>query len=298
MDFDQLRSFVAVARLGNFTGAARERGLTQPGISRQIQRLEREVGALLFERPGGASRLTAPGERFLAYAEAALAAQASALESIREPADVEGALRIIASTTPGAYLVPQLVARFQARHPRVRPEIAVVDSAAVLEAVLASQWELGFVGGIVADSRLRVWPIAEDEVVLAVPSRHPLAREGVVSLRDLANLPFLEREEGSGTVQSLTHALGRQHLSLPPRRVVMVLSSCQAIIAAVRQGLGVGFVSTLALAEAGVADVAGVRLAEVSTRRRLSLVYRSSPPLPTVARAFVRSIEETMAAER
>ena len=73
----------------------------------------------------------------------------------------------------------------------------------------------------------------------------------------------------------------------------MVLSSCQAMIAAVRQGLGVGFVSTLALAEAG-ADVVGVRLAEVPTRRRLSLVYRSVPPLPPVAAAFVRSLEETV----
>ena len=209
----------------------------------------------------------------------------------RWPAELEGGLKIIASTTPGAYLVPGLVARFQSRYPRVRPEIAIADSAAVLAAILAGHWDLGFVGGNVADERLRSRAIAEDEIVLAVSASHPLAREEAVSLSQLADLPFLEREVGSGTVESLNRALARRHLQLPPRRTVMVLSSCQAIIGAVRQGLGVGFVSTLALAEAG-ADVVGVRLGEVPTRRRLSLVYRASPPLPPVATAFVRSLEE------
>ena len=291
MDFDQLQSFVAVARAGSFTNAARERGLTQPGISRQIQRLEAELGVLLFLRNQGPPRLTGEGERVLVYAESALAAYTAMLATVQGPAELEGGLKIIASTTPGAYLVPGLVARFQSRYPRVRPEIAIADSAAVLAAILAGHWDLGFVGGNVADERLRSRAIAEDEIVLAVPASHPLAREEAVSLSQLADLPFLEREVGSGTVESLNRALARRHLQLPPRRTVMVLSSCQAIIGAVRQGLGVGFVSTLALAEAG-ADVVGVRLAEVPTRRRLSLVYRAAPPLPPVAAAFVRSLEE------
>ena len=74
----------------------------------------------------------------------------------------------------------------------------------------------------------------------------------------------------------------------------MVLSSCQAIVAAVRQGLGVGFVSTLALAESG-GDVVGVRLAEVSTRRRLSLVYPAGRTLTAVPAAFVHAIEAGLA---
>lgn len=291
MDFDQLRSFVVVARAGSFTKAAQERGLSQPGISRQIQRLEAELGVQLFQRNQGTTRLTADGERFLAYAESALAAHTAMLATLHRPAEIEGVLRIIASTTPGAYLVPRLVARFQSRHPRVRPEIAIADSAAVLAAVSAGQWDLGFVGGSVATENLRSLAIAEDEIVLAVPASHPLAGEKAVSLRQLADLPFLEREIGSGTVESLNHALARRRLRLPPRRVIMVLSSSQAMIEAVRQGLGVGFVSTLALAEAG-ADVVGVRLAEVSTRRQLSLVYRSAWSLPPAAAAFVRSLEE------
>ncbi len=294
MDFDQLRSFVALVRAGSFSGAARERGLSQPGLSRQIQRLERELGTPLFDRHALVPRLTTAGERFLVYAEATLAGYSGVLASLRDPTMLEGDLRIIASTTPGAYLVPRLVARFHDRYPGVRPEIAIADSAAVLAAVSAGQWDLGFVGGVVNGESLRAQVVAEDEIVLAVPANHRLAQEGTVSLAQLASLPFLEREEGSGTVQSLQRALARQHLSLPGRRVVMVLSSCQAIVTAVRQGLGVGFVSTLALSESG-GDVVGVRLAEISTRRRLSLVYPAGRTLTAVPAAFVQAIEAGLA---
>lgn len=292
MDLDQLRSFLAVARLRRFTLAARERGLTQPGISRQIQRIERELGATLLERNGEGLGLTEAGQRFLAFAEAAITQHDSMLAEVRGAApELTGDLRIIASTTPGAYLVPSLVARFHERHPRVQPSVAIADSAAVVAAIADGRWDVGFTGAPVHDPALRSSVIAEDEIVLAVPSGHALAARERVALAELGNLPFLEREDGSGTRESLRAALARQGLALPPRRIVMVLSSCQALIAAVRQGLGVGFVSTLALDPSPTAEVVGVRLADVAVRRRMYLVHAQRRDLPPVAAAFVAFVE-------
>jgi len=293
MDFEQIRSVLAVARLGSFTLAARERGMTQPGISRQVQRIERELGAILFDRHAKDLRLTTIGEHFLTYAESATEQHDRMLVGVRGPTDgVEGDLRVIASTTPAAYLVPSLVARFRDLHPRVRPAVAIGDSAEVVAAIQQGRWDLGFTGSPVKDQSLRSRAIAEDEVVLAVPARHPLGRQPVVRLDDLTDQPFLDREEGSGTLDSVRAALAQRRLTLPPRRVVMVLSSCQAMIAAVRQGLGIGFVSALALDQSADPDVVGVRLAEVSMRRQLYLVYRGHQDLLPVAKAFVDFVEQ------
>ena len=293
MDLAQVQGFVAVARHHNFTSAARERGLTQPGLSRQVQKLERELGVTLVDRRASTLSLTPAGQRFLLFAEGLIAAHGELLAELRlGPTSLEGDLRIIASTTPGAYLVPRLVARFRDQYPKVRPEVAITDSAAVIAALHEGQWDVGFTGGSVNDSALRSSVVAEDEIVLAVPTKHPLAQKEQVRLAELAGVPFVDREEGSGTLQSLRAAFAVRHLRLPSRSTVMVLSSCQAVVAAVRQGVGVGFVSTLALADVDATEVVGVRLADLSVRRRLSFVYRKLPVLPPVVAAFVDFVEQ------
>jgi DNA-binding transcriptional LysR family regulator len=293
VDFEQLASFVAVARHRSFTLASRERALSQPGISRQIQKIERELGISLLERDGVGVRLTTAGERFLAYAQSAVDEHARVVAEVRGTIpQLVGNLRIVASTTPGAYLVPALVARFEERHPKVRAEVAIADSTEVIAAVKGGRWDVGFTGAQSMDRSLRQMVVAEDEIVLAVPRHHAFARRDDVSLAELADLPFIEREEGSGTLQSLRLALSQRNLVLPPRRVVMVLSSCQAIIAAVQQGLGVGFVSSLALDRSTASGVVGVRIAEVPTLRRLYLIHGDRSPLSPVAAAFVSFVEQ------
>lgn len=292
MDFEQIASFLAVARHRSFTVAARERGLTQPGISRQVQRIERELGVTLLERHPNDLRLTAAGGRFLSYAEAWLGQHARMQSEIRaDDRQLEGDLRIIASTTP-AYLVPSLVARFRGRHPKVRPEIAITDSAEVVVAVKGGRWDVGFTGNWARDPALHASVVAEDEIVLAVPSTHPLAQRREVDLAALEDLPFIDREEGSGTLETLRAALVQRRLALPRRRVVMVLSSCQAVIAAVRQGLGFGFVSALALDQTSASDVVEVRISELPLRRQLYLIHGEPGALPPAAAAFVGFVEQ------
>src|SRR5207248_6079265 len=125
----------------------------------------------------------------------------------------------------------------------------------------------GFVGARLERKGLRYDPLVEDEVVLAVPAFHPFAARETVALDDLAGQSFLEREDGSGTILSVRAALAERGLSLPPHRVVMTLSTTQAIVSAVAEGYGIGFVTSLALADRAAGRVFGVRLAGLPLRR-------------------------------
>lgn len=288
MDISQAVSFLRIVERGSLTLAAADLGVTQSGLSRQVQRLEQELGADLLRRGRSGIRLTPAGERFRAFAEQVVALHRGLLADLGGAGDgLSGELRVAASTTPSEFLVPRLVAGFTARYPDVRAVVETTDSEGVIGLVVDRRCDVGFVGARFERPHLSFDPVAEDEVLLAVPADHPLAGRAEVPLDALAGERFIEREGGSGTILSLRRALTERGLSLPPHRVGMTLSTSQAILSAVREGLGVGFVSSLALADRPDGRAVAVRLAGLPVRRRLYLVRDGRRPLSTVARRFV-----------
>ena len=292
LEISQLRVLIAVAETGSLTAAANRIGLTQPAITRIIQRVEQEVGAPIVARSATGVTLTEDGQKLLAFAERTVASYDFLLSDLAVPsASLRGKLRMISSTTPGEYLVPELVAGFNRVHPLVTAEVFVTDSGAVLQEILDRRWDLGFVGRRVENRALTYRPLAWDEIVLAVPARHPLARTGVVNLEALAGQTFIEREDGSGTRLSVQDAIERVGRTLPSWRVAMVLGTTHAVVSAVDSGLGIGFVSARALERHSRDRVAAVRIAGVSLTRLLHVVRRrGEPPSPLVA-AFERHME-------
>lgn len=288
MDIALLETFLAVTRRGSFTRAGQDLHRSQSGATRQVQRLERELGVTLLARRGRTVRVTPDGELLRVYAEEVLERHQRLLRDLQgEGASLSGELRIAASTTPGEFLVPGLVARFAERFPEVRPQVFIADSATVGEEVSEGRWDVGFVGVRLPKRGLRYTAVADDEVVLAVPADHPFAARGEVPLAELAGQPFLEREGGSGTSLSVQRALAARGLSLPAHRTVMVLSTTQAIVSAVQNGYGMGWVSSLALEHRSAGRVALVRLTELAIRRPLYLVQDTRRPLPAVAATFI-----------
>jgi len=290
MDLRWLEAFAAVARTGSVSAAAGSLHRSQPGVSRQIQKLEREVGAALLDRVGSGVRLTPAGRRLLPHVEAALEAVAAMRRETGEPA-VAGPLLVAASTTPGEFLVPELLAGFRKEHPAVEPRVTIADSAAVEAEVLAGRRDVGFVGERGAVGRLRYRAVAEDEVVLAVPADHPLAARGRVRVEALAGEAFIDREGGSGTVASVRRILARHGLRTPDPAVVMTLGSGPAVVSAVERGYGIGWVSSLALGSRSAGRVAAVRLEGADLRRTLWLATVPDRPLGDAAAAFVAWVE-------
>ncbi len=294
MDLSELEAFLTVARMGSFTTAASALHRSQPGVSRQVRRLEKELGVSLLDRRGGSVRVTTAGEQALRFAEDTLDRFNRLRASLRDDhAVVRGKLNIAASTTPGQFLVPTLVAGYRELHPGVQAEIAIMDSTNVAADVREGGCDVGFIGIKYPDRRLHYQVIAQDEIVLAVPRGHRFAGQHAIAVAELAGERFLEREEGSGTRACVLQALAEAGKTMPAHDVAMVLGTTEAVVSAVEQEHGVGWVSSLALIHRDTARVALVRIRDVPILRPLYLVHRRRTLLSPAAADFADWVART-----
>lgn len=292
MDISQLRSFVEIARHGSFSAAARALGLTQPAISRQLKQLERGLGVALVDREQRPVALTPAGKDFLPCAEMIMKQLEVAIQQLAVAGSAPaGPVVVAASTIPGEYLVPGILARFSMLFSHVRPDLIITDSAGVVEALLSGKAEIGFLGAPMVNRRLHLIPFTEDEIVLMIPADHPFAEKRAVPLADLAGQSFVERSGGSGTLESLRRILAQHGQLLPQHRVVMIAGTSQAQLAAIEAGVGLGFVSKLALANRSLPRVVAVEIEGMELRRTLYLAYGRAP-LSSAAQALVDFVIE------
>ena len=295
MNLGHLRTFVTIVEQGSLSAAARALRISQPAVTKQVQRMESELGlSLLVRGPQRDVGLSPAGERMLAFAQETLARfDAFREEMATLQAIGQGTLALAASTIPGEHLLPGLLADFHAEYPQVEVHMSIADTAEVADKVLANEADVGVIGSAVAQSGLRLERLVSDTVVLIVPPDHPFASQGEIAVEELRGQPLILREEGSGTRRSVTEALATAGASLAPADVVLTLGSTQAIIQAVEQGLGLGFVSARACAQAEAEGrLAQVQLAGINLDRDLYLAYRpQSVGDPLVARFldFARS---------
>ncbi|MBC7222799.1 MAG: LysR family transcriptional regulator [Anaerolineae bacterium] len=300
MDLTHLRTFLFVLERGSLTAAAQELGVSQPAVSKRIQQLERELGQRLLVRGRGGVQPTAAG-RLVAEAARAMLAEEDRLRrrlEALEGADLQGTFVLGASTIPGEYLAPAFLAALRQRHPRLQVRLQVADTATVVEWVAAGRVALGLVGARMRSRQDLGWePFARDEIVLAVPADHPLAAKATVRPQDLEGVPIIQREEGSGTRQMVEETLAQQGVSLPSGPPVLVLGSTQAVLQAVAQGLGVGFVSVRALRSLeGRGAPKAVRLQGVRLERPLWAVYRRDRAEDPAVRGVLAFVREWAAA--
>ncbi|MCC5473652.1 LysR family transcriptional regulator [Streptomyces sp. NPDC059680] len=185
MELRQLSYFVAVAEELHFGRAAERLHIVQSAVSQQIQRLERELGAELFDRSPRRVRLTGAGERLLPEARAVLAAAEKARASVAAPAG----LRLGTSTGLGAHL-DRVLAAFAERAPEVPVELVSLPAGERLARVAAGRLDAAFVRSAQPPAGVRVVPLWPDPLVAAVPATHPLARQAEIGLADLAGLPL------------------------------------------------------------------------------------------------------------
>ncbi len=148
MDFQHLTVFQAVARRLSFSRAADELNLSQPAVSKHIQLLEAELGVRLFQRVGRRVELTDAGRIVVDYAQRVSVLTEEVRRVLGELEGLQrGYLRLGASSTPGLYLIPEVLARFRKRYPAVQTTLAISNSADIARRVLAGEFDLGFVGG-------------------------------------------------------------------------------------------------------------------------------------------------------
>lgn len=247
MNLDYLKTYLEVIKLGSFSEVAKKLSISQPAVSFQIQKLERDLGVRLIDRSQKVITMTEAGKRLIRFAESVEEERDSLqhdLDQLRE--EVTGDLVIAASTIPGEFLLPAILGEFKGLHPTIRAQVVVSDSLTVISKVRDGAYEVGFCGITPEGQELESFKIAGDEIILIVFPEHPFADRREVSLAELEEEPLIFREETSGTQQSL-QALLSQAGDLKRWVPNLVLGTTQAVVSAVEVRAGIAFVSNLAI---------------------------------------------------
>jgi DNA-binding transcriptional LysR family regulator len=293
MNLDYLKTYLELVKLGSFSEVAKKLAISQPAVSFQIQKLERDLGVRLLDRGQKTITLTDAGKRLLRFAEAVDKERARLvrdLDQLRE--DIVGTIVIAASTIPGEVLLPPILGEFKALHPAVGAHVDISDSLTVISGVQGGAYDLGFCGSAPEGKELDYFKMAEDEIVLIVFPEHPFARRRKISLLELEGEPLIFREETSGTQRSLKLHLSKAGVNIDKLYANLVLSTSQAVVSAVESGVGIAFVSNLAIKKSlALGLVKKVAVKGLELRRDFYCVYRKERVVSRLLSEFIAFIQ-------
>lgn len=285
MDFDQLTTFLEVAKLGNFSRAGNKVGRSQSAVSAQIRQLEIEYGTRLLDRSGKTVRLTPAGQVLFEYATQLLSLRAESQRAVADQDAVpRGSLAIGANEATCLYVLPDTFAEYRRRYPDVQISIYRNFSRKVLERLQDGSIDVGVITLPVKAPRVIVKRIFRDPLMVMVSPENPLARRGTVSIADVAEQLIILPK--SGSTRLIMDKLFRPYQ--PQVRVAMELPSVAMIKTFVAAGMGVSLISeSFARDEARAGQVKLLRLSDVDLWRELGLVYHQDRTLPRSALAFI-----------
>lgn len=287
MEVHHLRVFVSVFKNRSFTAASRELHLSQPTVSEHVRVLEEELGTRLFDRAGRRVIPTREAEHIYSLAAEILQKMNDLGQALgRFKGEIKGMLKIGASTIPGTYLIPPLAAGFKARYPETSFEVVVEDSRTIAEMVAGHELLLGVIGTRIERGGLTYVPFMEDELVLV--ARPGLLGKGTLSPSRLGEIPFLIREEGSGTRKTAEARLLEKGVNPGDLNVAAVLGSTASVKEAVRAGLGASIISRLAVKEdIEAGTIEEIRIRGISMKRTLYIITHKRRTLPRHYAAFL-----------
>lgn len=203
MQIEELRWFATLCETGNVGRAAAELGLSQPGLSRALARLERELGAPLFDRRGRVLELNRYGRAFLDHARRILAEEEAGRRAIAELTSPQtGTVALAFLYTVGNWLVPRLLLSFRAEHPQVRFHLVQGGNAGNLEALERGEVDLVITSPRPPDPSLSWRALRTEHLYLAVPTGHRFAARKRVRMEEAAAESFVATRQGTGLRES------------------------------------------------------------------------------------------------
>jgi DNA-binding transcriptional LysR family regulator len=285
MDIAELQVFLAVAREHSFSKAAARLHRTQPAVSQAIRRLEDGLGERLFDRSSKDGRLTEAGRVLVDYAERLMRLVEEADGAIKELHDLRRGRVLVGANEAATHVLLPLLAGFRAAHPRIQVDVRRIPSRQIGIEVLQRSLDFGVLSFAPSEPHLGSIVIGDDELVMLVHPRHPLAGRKQVTMAEFAHQVVIAHNEASPARERVLRLFERRH---EPINIQLALPSLDAIKRAVEMRLGVALLPRrCAAAELARGQLAGVRVAGVRLPRHLRLVYRQGVPLSHAAEAFL-----------
>jgi DNA-binding transcriptional LysR family regulator len=290
MDFDQLTTFVEVAKLRSFSRAGQKLFRSQPAVSAQIRLLEQEYGEKLLDRSGKSVRLTTAGAVLFDYAGRMLSLRNESLHAVNDQSATHGGtLNIGANEATCLYVLPEIFAQYHQLYPQVQISIYRNFSRKVLEKLEDSTIDVGIVTLPVKSRNLRVQSIFRDKLMLMVSTKNALAKKKSVTRSDVAEQPLILPK--TGFTRQLLDRYFRPYRSR--LRITMELPSVTMIKRFVAANLGVSLISrSYALEEVRSGEVKLIALDDLELWRELGLVYRRDRTLPRASTSFITLVKQ------
>lgn len=293
MNFDlaDLRAFVAVAELNSFRAAAESIHLSQPALSRRVEKLEAALGIRLFERTTRSVSLTAVGRDFSRKARSLLDDLENSLLSMQEVAASQLG-EVVIACVPSAvyYFLPQVLKEYHARYPKIRVRIIDDSANAVLESVTRGEADFGINIIGTQEPEIDFQAILTESFVLACRRDHPLANKRKVTWAELAEYDYMTVDKSSGNRLLLDLALANSNVRLNWRYEAKHIST---LVGLVEAGLGIAVVPRLSMPIDKHATLITVPMTEPTVERTVGLICRRGRELSPSARQLYQLIEKT-----
>lgn len=288
MNLKQLQVFQEVAKCGSFTAAARTLGVSQPAVSMQVKAFQDSLGIILYRTDGKHLVLTEAGRLLADYADRIFQLATGAERHLAALRDLQSDnLRISTTKTIATYFLPRVMGAFKSLHRGIGIRLEMGTTEWAITAVLTRVSDLGLVVNSPESSELVRITIFEDPLVLIVPPSHPWARRKSAHPLDMTTETLVLREKGAKTREATEAAIRDRGLRVGQ---IMELADPEAIKSAVRAGLGVSIISTIAVQEeVRTGTLVAAPFLGGSVRLRFEAIHRKDVHSP-VMDAFLKAL--------
>ncbi len=290
MNLNQLKIFYMAAKHGSLSAAAEAMCITQPAVTKGIQRLQEYYEIKLFNRFGKKMALTDAGEVLYGIAESIFEMENQAEESLRDfQQRKRGFIRILSSESFGSYYLPFIINRFSKANPGIRISVDLLPTEQVVEKTAALSNDLGFISYPVPHKKLFMREILEDSYQIIVPPGHPFALKAVIEPEDLAGQPVIVHEKGSAPRKSTEEFAGKHniHLTIP-----LELSNNEAIKTAVEEGVGIAIITRRVVSkEIEMGKLRAIPLSDPAMTRKFYLIHHKDKYLSRPLQSLIDMVD-------
>ena len=286
MNLNQLKIFYLAAKRRNLSVAAAELFITQPAVTKGIQRLQEYYDMKFVNHIGKKLVLTDAGEVLYEIAEKIFELESKAEESIRDFQERKrGRIRILSSESFGDYYLPRIIIPFSKAYPLVRITMNILPTEQVIENTATLNNDLGFISYPVEHKKLLVKEVLEDQLVIITPPDHPLGRYPTLEPSNLEDQLLIMHETGSAPRKALENYIRKNDLSVS---IHLELSSNRAIKRAVEDGIGIALISRkVANEEIRNKRLQAIPLSDRSMTRKFYMVHHQDKYLSESLQNFI-----------
>jgi len=289
LNFNQFRVFYHAAKHLNFTVAASKLFITQPAVTAQVKSFEEACNLKLFKKRARRMYLTDEGRILFDFAERIFKYEKEIENVIDEMRELKRGILSLGTTKAYArYFMPLMISSFHKNYPNIKIQLNEGSSLDMIYSLLNFNIEVAVIARAMDHPEVNFYPFSKEEMAIIVAPDHPLTRKKSISFKELADEPFIMKENGSGTRKMVEQLFEKEGCE---PNALMETSNTEFIKQLVQRGEGVSFL----VREAVAAEIAEKTLAEVALKGQkvfldVNIAYLKNQVLSPPAKAFVDTL--------